>query len=155
VPTFAPVTKTRIAALAGAVLVAIQLVPVSRTNPPVESTVPAPAEVLSVLKRACFDCHSHETVWAAPQSFVAPVSWMVAHDVSEGREELNFSRWNAMGPKALAKLAKKLPEEVGEKEMPPAIYLLAHPTAKLSDAERVLLSDWARGLGQAAQGGAQ
>jgi len=142
-----PVTKTRIAVIAGAALLGIQLVPVPRTNPPVEATVDAPPEVLSLLRRACFDCHSHETKWAAPQSFVAPVSWLVAWDVSEGREEMNFSRWSAMAPKDLAKIAKKLPEEVAEGAMPPAIYRLAHPEARLTDAEKAAITAWAKGLG--------
>jgi hypothetical protein len=140
------VTKTRLAVVAGAVLLGIQLVPVKRTNPPVERTVTAPPEVLSILKRACFDCHSHETVWAAPQSFVAPVSWLVAWDVAEGREELNFSRWDAMTTKDLAKIARKLPEEVGEGAMPPAIYRLAHPEARLTDGEKATLAAWSRTL---------
>jgi hypothetical protein len=140
------VNKTRIAVVAGAALLGIQLVPVSRTNPPVERTVEAPPEVLSILKRACFDCHSHETKWAAPQSYVAPVSWLVAWDVAEGREEMNFSRWSAVPPARLAKLARKLPEEVEEKAMPPPIYLLAHPEAKLSDADRAALVAWGRTL---------
>jgi len=141
-----PVTKTRIAVVAGAVLLGIQLVPVSRTNPPVEATVPAPPEVLSILRRACFDCHSNETRWAAPQSFVAPLSWLVAYDVAGAREEMNFSRWNVMSPKDLAKIAKKLPEEVGEGAMPPAIYRLAHPEARLTDTERATLVAWAKTL---------
>jgi hypothetical protein len=141
-----PVNKTRLAVVAGAALLGIQLVPVPRTNPPVEATVPAPPEVLAILKRACFDCHSHETRWAAPQSFVAPVSWLVAYDVAGGREEMNFSRWNAVSPKKLAKLAKKLPEEVGEKAMPPPIYLLAHPEARLTEADRATLQAWGRRL---------
>jgi hypothetical protein len=140
------VNKTRIAVAVGAVLLGIQLVPVSRTNPPVEATIEAPPEVLAILKRACFDCHSHETVWAAPQSYVAPLSWLVAYDVAEAREEMNFSRWNAVTPKKLAKLAKQLPEEVEEKAMPPAIYLLAHPEAKLSDADRAALVAWGKTL---------
>ena len=142
-----PVTKTRIAMIVGAALLGIQLVPVPRTNPPVESTVEAPSEVLSLLRRACFDCHSHETRWAAPQSFVAPVSWLVAWDVTEGREEMNFSRWSGMTPKDLAKIAKKLPEEVADGSMPPAIYRLAHPEARLTDAEKATITAWARTLG--------
>ena len=80
----------------GALLVGIQAVPISRTNPPVEADVDAPAPVKALLRRACYDCHSHETVWG-PHTYVAPISWLVAHDVKEGREELNFSRWEA-GP---------------------------------------------------------
>jgi len=144
--TIRTVTKTRIAMIAGAALLGIQLVPVPRTNPPVEQTVEAPPEVLAILRRACFDCHSHETKWAAPQSFVAPVSWLVAWDVAEGRDEMNFSRWNSVPPQKLAKIAKELPEEVEEKAMPPAIYLLAHPEAKLTDADRAALMAWGRTL---------
>ena len=57
--------------------VAIQLVPVDRKNPPVETEVPATAEARSVLRRACYDCHSNETVWPW-YSRIAPVSWLVA-----------------------------------------------------------------------------
>jgi hypothetical protein len=130
----------------GALTVA-QLVPVSRTNPPVTAPVQAPPEVQALLRRACYDCHSHETVWPA-QAYVAPFSWLVAHDVSEAREELNFSSWDRVD---LRKVAKKLPEEVGEGEMPPWLYVLAHPSARLSEAERRTLSDWARGLPQVKQ----
>jgi len=136
--------KTRLALAGAAALLLIQAVPVDRSNPPVTAPVVAPAEVLVVLKRACFDCHSHETVWAAPQSFVAPASWLVAHDVSEGRGELNFSTWDRVD---LKKVAKKLPKEVGGGDMPPWYYVVAHPNARLTDAERATLSDWARGLG--------
>ena len=83
---------TRIVLGIGAVLVAIQLVPVARTNPRVEASVEAPPEVTAILRRACFDCHSNETAWP-PQAYLAPVSWLVAHDVKDGREVLFFSRW--------------------------------------------------------------
>lgn len=40
-----------------------------------------------------YGCHSNETVWPW-YSRIAPVSWLVAHDVHDGREELNLSTWN-------------------------------------------------------------
>jgi len=132
-------------------LAAIQLVPVARENPPVESDVPAPPEVKASLRRACYDCHSHETVWPL-QAYVAPASWLVAHDVKEGREELNFSRWPAAGgvpPKA----ARKIGEAVSEGEMPPWLYRLAHPSARLSAADRAALAAWSAGLGPPGDGG--
>jgi len=130
-------------------LVAIQLVPVSRTNPPVESEPPAPPEVTALLRRACFDCHSHRTVWAIPQAYVAPFSWLVAHDVSEARDAMNMSRWGAIGPELLGKLSIDIPKEVEKKkEMPPSYYLLVHPEARLTDAERAAIATWARGLGR-------
>jgi len=133
---------SRVLAIVVAGLFAIQLVPVSRRNPPVVATVPAPPEVERILRRACFDCHSNETVWPA-QAYVAPLSWYVAHDVKEGREELNFSEW---GPKQEQRTAKTLAKEVGKGDMPPALYVVAHPSAKLSEAEKALLVSWAKGL---------
>jgi len=73
----------------------VQLVPVDRTNPPVESAVAAPAEVRSILRRSCFNCHSYETEWPW-YGYVAPLSWLVAHHVHEAREEMNFSTWNRL-----------------------------------------------------------
>jgi hypothetical protein len=138
--------KTRwIVVGAAALLLAIQAIPVPRANPPVEADVVAPPDVKAVLRRACYDCHSHETVWPA-YSRIAPASWLVASDVSEGREKLDFSRWKALDDAALAKLSRKLPEEVGEGDMPPLTYRLAHPAARLTDAEKVLLAEWARSL---------
>jgi hypothetical protein len=134
--------RSRLALVVGGVLLAIQAVPVSRTNPPVTASVTAPPEVLSILRRACFDCHSHETVWPWYAS-VAPASWLVAHDVSEAREELDFSAWDRAN---LKKVAERLPKEVERGEMPPWYYVPAHPAARLSPADRARLADWARGL---------
>jgi hypothetical protein len=131
-----------VAGLASAA-VAIQLVPVDRTNPPVEGEVPASAEVRSILRRACYDCHSNETVWLW-YSRVAPVSWLIARDVSEGRAALNFSTWNRLDPKAQAKALRESWEEIDEGEMPPWIYLPLHGDARISGEDRVALRAWAK-----------
>jgi hypothetical protein len=122
----------------------IQLVPVDRSNPPVSGTVDAPAEVMAVLRKACFDCHSNETSWPW-YSYVAPVSWLVAHDVEEGRKELNFSAWASLEAKKRAHKRKEVWEEVAEGEMPLRPYLLTHPQAKLDAAELETLRVWANG----------
>jgi hypothetical protein len=125
--------------------VAIQLVPVDRTNPPVETEVPATAEVRSVLRRACYDCHSNETVWPW-YSRIAPVSWLVARDVNEGREELNLSTWNRYTTKQQLKKLKESWEEVAEGEMPPWLYLPPHPAARLSADDRAVLRAWSQSV---------
>src|SRR5512144_3173408 len=106
----------------GVAFVLIQLVPVDRSNPPVQVEVPAPPEVRAVLRRACYDCHSNETVWPW-YSRVAPVAWLVARDVREGREELNFSTWDRYATKQQVKKLKESWEEIAEGEMPPYYYL--------------------------------
>lgn len=125
-----------------AALVLAQLVPVARTNPPVAADVAAPPAVATVLRRACYDCHSNETVWPW-YSRIAPVSWLVAHDVDEGRDELNFSAWAAYDAAARRKKLKKTVEEVAEGEMPPWYYVLMHREARLSPADEELLRGWA------------
>jgi len=80
------------AVLVAVVLVGIQWVPVERTNPAVTSEVMVSPEVRDLLVRACFDCHSHQTVWPW-YSRVAPVSWWVASHIRKGRADLNFSEW--------------------------------------------------------------
>jgi cytochrome c551/c552 len=131
-------------ALVGLVVAVVlaQLVPITRTNPPVAADVAAPLDVAMVLRRACYDCHSNETVWPW-YSRVAPISWLVAHDVDEGRDELNFSAWGAYDAAARRKKLKKTLEEVAEGEMPPWYYVFVHPPARVSPADGERLRAWA------------
>jgi len=130
----------------GVVLVLIQFVRPEQTNPPVTGDINAPPEVAKVLRKSCYDCHSNETTWPW-YSKVAPVSWLVTRDVNEGRKELNFSEWQSFADKRKDKKFEEIADEVGEGEMPMAIYLPMHPEAKLSDAEKTLLVEWAKKRG--------
>jgi len=99
-------------------------------------------EVMTILKTSCFDCHSNQTVyrWYA---YVAPVSWLIAHDVSKGREALNFSDWNSYDKRKLVRKLGDIKEQITKKEMPLSIYTLMHPDAKLNQAQMLLLTGWA------------
>lgn len=113
------------------VLLLIQLVPYGRahTNPPIRSEPAWNSEQTRAYARlACFDCHSNETVWPW-YSNVAPISWLVQRDVDEGRAKLNFSEWDR------PQEAEDVAETVQEGEMPPRIYTVLHPSARLSQAE--------------------
>jgi hypothetical protein len=120
----------------------IQLIPVSRTNPPVTEDIPTSPEVKAVLRRACYDCHSHETVYPW-YSRVAPVSWLIARDIAEGREEVNYSTWDRYNAEDRAEKIHESWETVDEGEMPPWYYTVLHPEARLSPADRALLRTWA------------
>jgi hypothetical protein len=124
-------------------LVAIQFVPVQTSNPPVTGDVPTSPPVKTVLRRACYDCHSNETQWPW-YSRIAPISWLLARDVREGRAELNFSTWNQYSTQQQVKKLKESWEEVAEGEMPPWFYVPAHRDARLSAQDRALLRQWAR-----------
>jgi len=74
--------------------IAIQFIPVDRTNPPVTREIAWNSpETRALAQRACFDCHSNETVWPA-YAYVAPISLMLAEHVAYGRDQLNFSEWD-------------------------------------------------------------
>jgi hypothetical protein len=114
-------------------LVAVQLVPYGRghTNPPVTQE-PGwdQARTRALAARACFDCHSNETVWPW-YSHVAPLSWLVQRDVDEGRRALNYSEWDR-GQHEAHESAKS----VQKGEMPPWFYALPGTSARLTPAEQ-------------------
>ena len=56
-------TRRRLLLGAAALLALAQLVPLSRSNPPVEQEVDAPPGARAVLERSCFDGHSNQTRW--------------------------------------------------------------------------------------------
>lgn len=122
-------------------LILIQFVPVNRMNPPVQGDLRASTEVRSVLRRACYDCHSNETVWPW-YSRIAPVSWVIARDVHEGRAALNFSTWNQLSAKKQAEAMKESSEEVAEGKMPTWYYVALHPEARLSANDQSVLRAW-------------
>jgi hypothetical protein len=135
---------------AGAVLVVAQLVPVDRSNPPVQGEVAAPAEVRAILRRACYDCHSNEVRWPW-YGRVAPVSWLLERDVREGRKEVNFSVFDQYPEKKRRRKWKEIPEQLQKGEMPPWFYVAAHGQARLSESDRAALVRWA-GESAAAEG---
>lgn len=141
--------KGGLAALA-LLFLAIQGVPVDRGNPPVEEEVPASPEARAVLKRACYDCHSNEVVWPWYAN-VAPASWLVARDVREGREAVNYSTWNRLDARHRREALHESWEEVEEGEMPLWLYLPLHPEARLSEQDRAVLRDWSRQMNRAAR----
>jgi hypothetical protein len=127
----------------GLAFLLLQVVPVDRSNPSGGSPLAADPAVVEVLRRACYDCHSNETVWPW-YSRVAPVSWLVSHDVVEGREVLNFSVWEAYAGGARREMLEEIWEEVAEGEMPLESYLLLHPEARLTQVDREVLESWVR-----------
>jgi hypothetical protein len=128
----------------GAVLasLAIQLIPAGRTNPEQRETPHAPPEVVALLQRACYDCHSNATTWPW-YTKVAPFSWLAVHDVEEAREHVNFSEWSKYSPEDQEHIREEVWEEVEEGEMPLWYYTPLHAEAQLSSEEMDLLRAWA------------
>jgi hypothetical protein len=127
--------------LGGIVVVAfmaIQLLPFGRPqpNPPVqrEPRWDSP-RTREIAVRACFDCHSNQSQYPW-YSHVAPVSWLVTHDIEEARSKVNFSEWDQ-----IQREAGTAAEQVEKGEMPLWYYIPLHPEARLSAEDRQVLID--------------
>ena len=105
--------------------------------------VRVPAGVDSLLRRACWDCHSDGTRWPW-YARVAPVSWIVARDVRHGRSDLDFSSWsrNPVREPTPRQRVRWICRDIREGIMPPRLYLALHPEARLTEAEQDRICDW-------------
>ncbi len=123
----------------------LQLTNPPRTNPPVIHDLMAssatPPQVAAMLHAACYDCHSSETLWPW-YSHIAPMSWLIASDVKEGREHLNLSDWPNDNPMRAAKRLENMSDEISSGEMPLPKYTKIHADARLTQIQRKELSDW-------------
>ena len=133
--------------IAGGIL--IQFLPYGHdhTNPPVTAEPQWDSQqTRDLVARACYDCHSNQTTWPWYSS-IAPVSWLIQHDVEEGRSRLNFTEWNQ--PRREVDNAAR---QVQRGAMPPSYYGIIHPTANLTPAEKQALI---QGLQTSLSGGGQ
>jgi hypothetical protein len=136
-----------------AALIVIQFIPANRpTNNPPEGydffkANEVPAEIETMLRNTCYDCHSQETnyPWYA---HVAPVSWLLAKDVREGRHHLDFSNWGSLNLLKQMDALDDISDEVELGDMPMPIYIPLHPSARLSDADRDKIVTWADDLAE-------
>jgi len=98
--------------------------------------------VTELIRRSCFDCHSDQTElpW---YSRLAPVSWVLANHINEGRSHLNFSEWEGYGEREKISKLEEIKDEAESGGMPLKSYLLMHPEAKMDPEEVLLLVAWA------------
>jgi hypothetical protein len=138
----------RVAKIVGLVLgvtfLALQAVPVDRSNPPVVADFDGPAEIKAIMVAKCYDCHSHETVWPW-YAYVAPMSWSVSEHVMEGRQELNFSKWGEYSADTQEEKIGEIYDEILDEYMPLPSYLLLHPETKVTAEEFDLIERWLDG----------
>jgi mono/diheme cytochrome c family protein len=124
----------KICAVVFSLFIAIQLVPYGRNhqNPPVTSEpVWDSPRTRELFFKACADCHSNETIWPW-YAKIAPASWLVTHDVEEGREYFNISVWDQQRKQE----ADEAAETIVKGEMPLWFYVPLHPEADLSESEK-------------------
>ncbi len=103
-----------------------------------------PVEVKSVLRQKCGDCHSSQTRWPWYARF-APASWLVEHDITEAREQMDLSRWESLPDEEILLLRAVIAGVARAGVMPPSQYRFDHGDAAVTGADVKLLLAWARG----------
>jgi hypothetical protein len=123
-------------------LFAIQFIPAKITNPdtPKELEIKVSPEIMSIFKKACYDCHSNEVVIPWYQS-ISPLSLKIKHHVDLGRKWLNFSEWERYTPKEKDEKLNGIFRTVYA-AMPLQSYIWLHPEAKLTKEEIKQIRDW-------------
>lgn len=132
-----------------AIIVAAQLFQIDKENPVYNlendllAQVDAPGEVKTILKQACYDCHSYETKYPWYTS-VAPLSWWIDEHIQDGRKHFNFSEWGNYDLKKKKHKLEELIHEVEEGEMPLNSYTWVHSEANLSEEQIKALIGWTK-----------
>ena len=106
---------------------------------------PVPANVQTLLHRACYDCHSNTTKypWYAE---IQPVGWWLAKHVNDGKRHLNFSEFGTYTLKRSITKLEEISDDVSQRAMPLPSYTWGHSEARLTPEEIKLLTDWADNL---------
>jgi hypothetical protein len=138
-----------VAIVLGGILLSLQFFRIDKSNPPADAAQDylaistPPAEITSLIKAACYDCHSHTTQYPW-YSNIQPMAWWIKDHVEEGREHLNFSVWATYNTKKAAHKLEESYEVVESKEMPMKSYTWMHGNARLTTEERSALAAWFR-----------
>jgi hypothetical protein len=109
----------------------------------VTHTVSVPENVMGILKKSCYDCHSNHTEYPW-YSKITPVNWWLNNHIEEGKRHLNFSDFKKGSYKRMMKRMDEVGETVEKHEMPLNSYLWIHHDAKLSEEQQQMLINWSK-----------
>ena len=128
--------------------IAIQFAqPARNTNGQVLATditkvVFVPDSVHTILKRACYDCHSNNTHYPF-YAYIQPFGWLLNRHIQDGKKQLNFSEFNSMPKRRQASKLKSIASQIKDEAMPLPQYTLLHKNAILNKTEKDLIINWA------------
>jgi hypothetical protein len=107
----------------------------------ISTLVPIPADVQTILRTSCYDCHSNTTMypWYAE---IQPVGWFLNGHIEDAKSELNFSEFSSYRPRRQMVKLTQIGQEVESEAMPLPSYLILHTEAVLSETQKQALYDW-------------
>lgn len=106
---------------------------------------PVPDDVNIIMKKACNDCHTNNTVYPW-YSKIQPVAWWLADHVNEGKKELNFDEYTTRRPRFQYRRMEQTIDLVKKEEMPLPSYTWTHKDAILTPEEKAKLTEWAQSV---------
>ena len=133
------------------VLVGIQFIPTKRNQnqqvleSDISKTFTLPAEIQTIFKNSCYDCHSNNTNYPWYNK-IQPVSWLLENHIKKGKKELNFSEFGSYSKRKQKNKLKSIKSQVIDDEMPMFTYTLIHKKAKLTESDKKLIKNWANQL---------
>ena len=104
--------------------------------------VNVPENALTILKNACYDCHSNNTRYPWYVS-IQPVGWIMSDHIKNGKENLNFSDFGTYSPRKQTNKLRAIKTSIEEGSMPLPAYVIMHGSARLSAEDKKILIDWA------------
>lgn len=107
----------------------------------IANTIEIPSNVYVLLKNACYDCHSNNTIYPW-YSNIQPVAWLLAKDIKNGKAKMNFSEFGSLSRRKQISRLKEMENQIKDNEMPLPSYQLMHKNARLTLEDKTLLIDW-------------
>jgi len=107
----------------------------------ISKTFNVPSNVYTLLKNACFDCHSNNTSYPW-YSNIQPIGWILAKDIENGKAKVNFSEFGSLSSRRQISKLQGVENRIKDGTMPLPEYQFMHPSARLTEEERRLLIDW-------------
>jgi hypothetical protein len=104
-----------------------------------------PADVQTILKTSCYDCHSNNTAYPWYNN-IQPVAWWLKSHIDDGKRGLNFSEFASYRIGKQYRRLDDINKEIKEGGMPLSSYTLIHGNAKLSDEQKLAVANWANAL---------
>lgn len=109
------------------------------------NTFAIPADVKTILSKACNDCHSNNTryPWYAK---LQPVHWWLNDHIKEGKKGINFDEYTNKSLRYQFHKMEETIEMVKEGQMPLKSYTWTHRDARLTESEKNAVIGWANSV---------
>lgn len=107
----------------------------------ISSVYDIPDSTYTLLKNACYDCHSNNTSYPW-YSNIHPIGWILASDIKNGKAMLNLSDFGSYSSRRRISKLVDMQNRIKDGTMPLPVYQFMHPDARLTEQDKQLLIDW-------------